>query len=554
MALIVQHNLSAMNTNRQLGVSTSALSKSVEKLSSGYRINRAADDAAGLAISEKMRSQIRGLDQASSNASDGISMIQTAEGALNESHSILQRMRELAVQAANGTETDDDRSNLQDEIEQLQEELDRIATDTEFNTMPLLDGSLSAASSSVSSAGPKFGIYDTALTAFVTSDIEGVKVDLANTAATGGESAIWDETGKTLTINLVKDQTYTQAQIDSLIEKAKQEDSTATGTPANVEVNMYFGSLTAKDDLCNKGAATVPGKKAASADYVAITDNTGTNPISGTSDFIGTTAIKISSLKYGEDYNIKINILFDAATNSEKCENTKQATYLSTGKLDTAAGKEAEYTLHLSSGHEYTEDDLETIFAEGGLNLDVEFKSPDPDEPTTLFVTKNTYKAVVELEEGAGLGDTDAYLGQADYGNVTGGSGITLQVGANSGQTMSFSIGDMSASALGVNESKVNVKTQDGASDSIDYIDEAINTVSKQRSLLGAIQNRLEHTIANLDNTAENLQSAESTIRDVDMAEEMVTYSKYNILQQAGQSMLAQANQSTQGVLSLLQG
>ena len=549
MALIVQHNLSAMNTNRQLGVSTSALSKSVEKLSSGYRINRAADDAAGLAISEKMRSQIRGLDQASSNASDGISMIQTAEGALNESHSILQRMRELAVQAANGTETDDDRSNLQDEIEQLQEELDRIATDTEFNTMPLLDGSLSAASSSVSSAGPKFGVYDTALTAFVTSDIEGVKVDLQNTAATGGESAIWDATGKKLTINLVKDQTYTQAQIDSLIENAKQEDSTASGTPANVEVNMYFGSLTAKDDLCGKGAETVAGKKAASADYVAFTDGAGTE-ISTTSDFIGTTAIKISSLKYGADYDIEITIKFDAATNSEKCEATKGAEYESTGELKTP-GK---YTLHLSSGQEYTEDDLESIFAEGGLNLDVEFKSPDPDEPTTLFVTKNTYSAVVQLEDGEGLGDTDAYLGQADYGNVTGGSGITLQVGANSGQTMSFSIGDMSASALGVNESKVNVKTQDGASDSIDYIDEAINTVSKQRSLLGAIQNRLEHTIANLDNTAENLQSAESTIRDVDMAEEMVTYSKYNILQQAGQSMLAQANQSTQGVLSLLQG
>ena len=146
MAMVVQHNMTAMNTNRQLGISTNALAKSTEKLSSGYRINRAADDAAGLAISEKMRSQIRGLDQASTNASDGISMIQTAEGALNESHSILQRMRELAVQAANGTETDSDRGNIQDEIEQLQEELDRIASDTEFNTMKLLDGSLSAAS------------------------------------------------------------------------------------------------------------------------------------------------------------------------------------------------------------------------------------------------------------------------------------------------------------------------------------------------------------------------------------------------------------------------
>ena len=171
MSLIVQHNLTAMNTNRQLGISTKSLAKSTEKLSSGYRINRAADDAAGLAISEKMRSQIRGLEQASTNASDGISMIQTAEGALNESHSILQRMRELAVQAANGTETDSDRGNIQDEIEQLQEELDRIASDTEFNTMKLLDGSLSG-SSIGGDAGPKFGIYDEGLMAFVSSNIK----------------------------------------------------------------------------------------------------------------------------------------------------------------------------------------------------------------------------------------------------------------------------------------------------------------------------------------------------------------------------------------------
>ena len=233
MAMIVQHNLTAMNANRQLGISTSALAKSTEKLSSGYRINRAADDAAGLAISEKMRSQIRGLDQASTNASDGISMIQTAEGALNESHSILQRMRELAVQAANGTETDDDRGNIQDEIEQLQEELDRIASDTEFNTMKLLDGSLSAATAGVTSAGPKYGIYDAGLKGFVTSNIAGVSVNVAANATAGGESAIWDKTGKVLTLNLKKDYTYTQSEIDQLI-------ATLTETPAILEVTKPF--------------------------------------------------------------------------------------------------------------------------------------------------------------------------------------------------------------------------------------------------------------------------------------------------------------------------
>ena len=209
----------------------------------------------------------------------------------------------------------------------------------------------------------------------------------------------------------------------------------------------------------------------------------------------------------------------------------------------------------VSTGKEYSEEDIEAVLAEAGLSMDVTLSSSkDPDEPNTVFLTTAVKGIIVQLENGAGLGDEDAYLGEAKYGVQAGGRGITLQVGANEGQTMSFSIEDMSAVALGVNGSKVDVSTQKGASDSIGYVDEAIQRVSKQRSLLGAVQNRLEHTIANLDNTAENLQAAESGIRDVDMAAEMVTMSKYNILQQAGQSMLAQANQATQGVLSLLQG
>ena len=186
--------------------------------------------------------------------------------------------------------------------------------------------------------------------------------------------------------------------------------------------------------------------------------------------------------------------------------------------------------------------------------MEVTLSGENPDEPNTLFVTNSGTTATVELKNGAGLGDTDAYLGQTKYGTSAGGKGVILQVGANEGQTMSFSIDNMNATSLGVNASNVNVSTQAGAQTSITSIDEAIAKVSKQRSLLGAVQNRLEHTIANLDNTAENLQAAESGIRDVDMAAEMVTMSKYNILQQAGQSMLAQANQATQGVLSLLQG
>lgn len=541
MAMIVQHNLTAMNTNRQLGISTNAMAKSTEKLSSGYRINRAADDAAGLAISEKMRSQIRGLDKASANAADGISMIQTAEGALNESHSILQRMRELAIQAANGTETDEDRGNIQDEIEQLQEELDRIASDTEFNQMNLLDGSLSSASTGVTSAGPKFGVYDTNLKAFVTSNVAGVGIKVSASAESGGESAIWSDDGKTLTLNLAKNMTYTQSEIDDLIKNAKQEDHSATGTPAEIEVNFNFGSFTVPTAGITTAQTTVAGKKGSVA-ATAIDGSAG--------KYVGANKIGFSSNKYGKDTNITIEIKFDVAAGKEEFELTTAATYETTGDLATANG----YTLHLQSGKEYSEEDIEAIIAEAGVSLDVTLESEDPDEPKTLFITENITSQVFTLAGGAGLGDEDAFLGQTKYDVASGGSGVILQVGANEGQTMSFSIGDMSATALGVNGSKVNLASQKGASDSINYIDEAISKVSKQRSLLGAVQNRLEHTIANLDNTAENLQSAESTIRDVDMASEMVTYSKYNILQQAGQSMLAQANQSTQGVLSLLQG
>ncbi len=538
MALIVQHNISSMNTNRQLGISTSNLAKSTEKLSSGYRINRAADDAAGLAISEKMRSQIRGLDQASSNAADGISMLQTAEGALNETHSILQRMRELAVQASNGTETDDDRSNIQDEIEQLQEEVDRIASDTEFNTMSLLDGSLSAATSTVTSAGPKFGVYDTGLGAFITSNFAGASVNVV-TSTSSGESAIWSADGKTLTLNLKDGKTYTQAEIDNLIDTAKQEDSTALGTPAELTVKLYYSSFTA---TATTGALTVAGVKAKSVE-TTLTTVTGA--------YVGANKITFAAEKYGADYNITLNLEFTASEGKEECELTTPAVYTSKGALSSAG----EYTVKLQSGKEYTEAEIEGIINAAGLNIDVTLNSNDPDEPDTMFIADATVNAAISLAGGAGLGDEDAFLGQTAYGSSSsGGSGVILQVGANEGQTISFSIDDMSSSALGVAGSKVNLSTLKGAQSALVCIDEAIGKVSKQRALIGAVQNRLEHTIANLDNTQENLQSAESTVRDVDMAEEMVAYSKYNILMQAGQSMLAQANQSTQGVLSLLQG
>jgi len=545
MAMIVQHNMQAMNANRMLGTVSKAQAKSTEKLSSGYRINRAADDAAGLAISEKMRSQIRGLTQASSNAEDGISLIQTAEGALNESHSILQRMRELAVQAANGTETDNDRDNIQDEIEQLQDELDRIAETTEFNTMKLLDGSFDGVATSTTTSGPKYGQYDGKLGAFITSDIAGVQVKTNTSATVGGESAIWDADGKILTVSLANNKTYTQADIDNLIKNAKQEDSTAKNTPASVSVKLATGVLTANDASSTTTAGTVAGKKATATQKLVD------------ANFVGADTVKITSNKYGQDYNIDITFKFDADAGKDEVKVSTSPEYdMSATNLGAAVKTPAGYEIRLQSGKEYTAEDIEDLLATAGLNVTVELSgvAGAPDEPNTLFVTNSSTEKLVQLAGGTGLGDDDAFLTQNNYDTVVSSGGMKLQVGANEGQTMTFNIGDMSAAALGVNGNNVRVDTQDRASGSIGAIDKAIEKVSKQRSTLGAVQNRLEHTIANLDTSAENLQTAESRVRDVDMATEMVEYSKYNILSQASQSMLAQANQSTQGVLSLLQG
>ena len=546
MSMVVQHNMQAMNANRQLGIATGSLSKSTEKLSSGFRINRAADDAAGLAISEKMRSQIRGLNQASTNAQDGISLIQTAEGALNETHSILQRMRQLSVQAANGTETDEDRSNLQDEVAQLQDELDRIAETTEFNTMKLLDGSFSGRAAGSTTAGPKYGVYDGAgLGAFITSDVNGVKVEATTVAKQGGESAVWSNDGKTLTLNLALNVTYSQEEIDSLIEKAVQEDSNATNVPANVSVKFANGVYTATSATTVTSAATSQGLKANMA-ATAIT-----------AAAVGANKIELTANKYGADMNITIELTFDAEAGKEEAALKTPAAYDMTAADGDVDGNEAVYTLKLQAGKEYTAEDIEEILAKGGLDLTVKLSgnvaNNGTDEPNTLMAVDSTAaKQDLVLDGGAGLGDTDAFLGQANYDVTSAAGGMKLQVGANEGQTISFNIDDMSALSLGVNGTNVRVDDQDKAASSIKAIDGAIEKVSKQRSALGAIQNRLEHTIANLDVAAENLQTAESRIRDVDMAKEMVEYSKNNILSQASQSMLAQANQSNQGVLSLL--
>ena len=307
--------------------------------------------------------------------------------------------------------------------------------------------------------------------------------------------------------------------------------------------------------------------KFANGVYTATAATTGPTTVAGakaemakttvTAAKVGANEIELKANKYGADMNIKIELSFDAELGKEEAKVKTAAAYDMTTDGGNTAAKNATYTLKLQAGKAYTAEDIENILAKGGLDMTVKLSgnttNNGTDEPNTLMATDS--KAATQtltLTGGAGLGDTDAFFGQAKYDVTSATGGMRLQVGANEGQTISFNIDDMSALSLGVNGTNVRVDDQDKAASSISAIDGAIEKVSKQRSALGAIQNRLEHTIANLDVAAENLQTAESRIRDVDMAKEMVEYSKNNILSQASQSMLAQANQSNQGVLSLL--
>jgi flagellin len=404
--------------------------------------------------------------------------------------------------------------------------------------MKLLDGSQSGGTVGTTDAGPRFGVYDTNLQAFVTSDLQSVSVSINTGVKTGGESAIWGTGGTQLILNLQEGKTYSQADIDALIAGAKQEDSTAAGHVPNVSVKFNTGVYTARGQVT--GASVVKGVMASSGDQALN--------LGGATQYVGANTISIKANKFGTDCNVTIKISFDATAKDEGATLKTAAGYETTGELKTTAS----YEIKLMTGKEYSAQDIQDMLAKAGFSATVEFKAAAPDAKDTIFATDSTVSVAFKLSGGAGLGDDDAYLGQEKYGVSSGGNGITLQIGANEGQTMTFSIDDMSARALGVDGTKVDLSDQENAKKAMTTIDAAIKKVSAQRSQLGAVQNRLEHTISNLDTAAENTQNAESNLRDTDMAKEMVEFSKNNILAQAGQSMLAQANQSNQGVLSLL--
>lgn len=558
--MVVQHNLNAINANNKMNINVSGTKKATEKLSSGYQINRAGDNAAGLAISEKMRSQIRGLSQATKNANDGISLIQTAEGGLNETHSILQRMRELAVQSANGTYQDDtDREAIQLEVDALKSEIDRIASSTEYNGMKLLDGSLGGTTTGTTDFGARYGVLISANTvvdgannklkenlslegATLTSSVNGVTVTLAdNASGVGGENAQWDAAGTTLTINLKAGQSYSQSQINDLIKNATMAKADAAGnpqasTPADVELKLKSGVFTFQKAETFKTSA---GVRAASddTDLVEYLIN-GTDQNDGYAD-----TIKFTSNNYGEDTR-KLKIATDVAAGKEWVATT-------TANNEGTGIKDGEFTLHLATGVEYTEEDIQNLLKQAGLDYTVtltDSKTPDGDK--SFYAQKVVAEAdataieIGKTTEGAGLG-SDKLTGT--------GKGLTFQIGANGveDQRVTLSVGDMSSTSIGVGGA--DVSTQDAAKKAIDMVDSAVKTVSMQRAGLGALQNRLEYTVNNLTTTNENLTAAESQIRDTDMATEMINYTKNNILQQASQAMLAQANQQPQAILQLLQ-
>ena len=507
--MVVQHNLRAMNANRMLGITQGTLSKSAEKLSSGYKVNRAADDAAGLSISEKMRKQIRGLSQASLNSEDGISAVQTAEGALTEVHDMLQRMNELATKASNGTNALSDRQTIQDEVDQLLTEIDRVSETTKFNEMYLLKGDTDKVTRYLNAK-------DAGLDGTITQN--ATKASFTMNALKLGDSITI--AGKEYTISS-NDETMTQ---DAIIRSM---------------TNGQFGN---NDLLNNKDALNAAAMAGAHIDvdgtqYTIVTDAAQENADKNILTFSNILEkIEIGSTA---EYNGKIyhtltdgTLLPDGTiTGSDEIDDINPS-YIT----DLPAYKMIRQELGLAN----------TIGA-NKENSDVDIVITDDNNVTLDLATAPDTTPITDAKKVTFTFDKGQYTAKEDFN-------FSLHVGADADMTNKISVGIKALDTAGLGIDGLNVKDSTGASATyaIDSISDAIASVSAQRSLLGAVQNRLEHTINNLDNVVENTTAAESQIRDTDMATEMVKYSNANILSQAGQSMLAQSNQANQGVLSLL--
>ncbi|WP_313292396.1 flagellin N-terminal helical domain-containing protein [Faecalispora jeddahensis] len=536
----IQHNISAINANRQLGINNNSVAKNLEKLSSGYKINRAGDDAAGLAISEKMRSQIRGLDQATNNANDGISLVQTAEGALNETHSILQRMKELATQSSNGTyQNDVDRENISKEVEALKSEIDRISTSTNFNKINLLDGSLSGKGTSGTSGVAANLVLSN--TAKGTTDLYKFTDAVAGEYSANTITSVPTAAGDTVSFSI----NYTDESGTNQVKTINLKAS-GTGDLVAEDGTKYTAGWAAED----VGAAIIGELKKDSTFSNLFTVEDATTP-DGTLTFTaktkGTDGAVVTSFAEsvnGTTANQKVTAT--AASDAfESIDATKFTSWDGTGEADVFTVNGQKFAFVANS---VTDEQLSK------LGSDVNYvktagANPAPAEATTMASLINSKTGLSATADGAGLialKSTEATASSTE-------GALTLQIGASAtkDQQVSLNIGDMSSKGLKINS--VSVATQDDALKAISTIEDAINSVSGTRADLGALQNRLEHTVNNLGVTSENLTSAESRIRDVDMAKEMMEMTKNNVLTQAAQSMLAQANTQPQSILKLLQ-
>jgi len=517
--MVVQHNLQAMNSNRMLGITQRTIKSSTEKLSSGYKINRAADNAAGLSISEKMRKQIRGLTQASTNAEDGISSVQTAEGALQEVHDMLQRMNELAVQSANGTNSMTDRQYIQNEIDQLVTEVDRVAETTKFNETYLLKGD-----SDKKAIKAYTQSYTTTYVNYKGANGASIKVHYS-----GSNACII---------------------VSSTLSKGKR----ASGSSATA----YF--IKNGDDFTGYADST---NKQTTSQNVGLDKDYESYKLKSVADYTISYSTENGLTRASDTY------IYDK--NNGKIIRINQgdnlSEYLQNVKVD-GAGTGTEF-VEMKDGYEVVEKETNpqkkvTATLEEAQLYDAAGNRVSGVKLREYYDCTGTYKGGLFKKENLTLtalktkAEVEKYVNTA-YDEYAADLEFSLHVGADSSNTnkITANIASMSAVALGIDALKsisVGMVDTSGqkATDAIDVIADAIQKVSTQRSALGAIQNRLEHTIKNLDNVVENTTSAESTIRDTDMATEMVKYSNANILAQAGQSMLTQANQANQGVLSLL--
>ncbi len=507
----INTNISALNAYRQLTANQTAITKNIEKLSSGFRINRAGDDAAGLAISEKMRAQIRGLTQASRNAQDAISLIQTAEGALNETHSILQRMRELAVQSATDTNTDEDRAEIQKEIDQLATEITRISTDTEFNTQKLLNGDYNGKIFHIG-ANQKQNI------SLTIRNMSAVELGVGRAAGESeGPGALPAERysieGMDGEFELVADTDYRGIAGQTVLVNPLDESVVAV----QIDGNWYDAGQVELQGELGELAAVEEAVPLAEPDEVLVLG--GEIVTESEEDFLGVSDTKV--LKNGAGVVVAVDVDGNWYDPNEVEEDSGVLKVdLETEALDLQEGLALNGEIVTEETEEY-EGFADTTVLKNGEGEVVGVKIDD------------TWYAPEDVE----ILGRDAYLGFVDDAEPLNVSPVEL--------------GEEEPPAVSVGKG-IDVSTQAAADMAITVIDQAIVDVSAERSMIGALQNRLEHTIANLGTSAENLQAAESRIRDLDMAQEIMAFTKNTILQQAATAMLAQANMAPQSVLQLL--